>query len=669
MKPANSGPRLLLGQQPPQPSSWVLHAAAVPADWADPAYRIDADPYRQLFTQNAHYQPGRVFDFGPAGHERLRAETAWWLWTCWNEGLRKVEPSMLRRWCTALTTMADTRTELTGATGHSIADFDPALIVREGLRAFNTRNARLPSPGNLRNLTSIADHAHLLVATRCTDLPWWAHNVWDLRIDDRIPRRPHEPAGHQPVNLVPVSPDWLREGVRYWLRTALSTELYRWTTVVTRAKNISTYFAPWISAHHHCDAPTSPALADEDTGLREAFMDYLDWLRSPAATTRSSPLSSQHIEAVQSQVQSFYRFMLDHGEHAAHATGHPEWAQPREAHARLWAPAYRRRRARNHESRLEDWIGAVDMARVVAVLPILSTPTTEEVTVAPPGIDPVTTIGLGDPQAARAWMLPALTGRRVSEILMMDFDPLTPIPGLDPANAAIEGFVARLSYQQTKVDGVANSIPVEAAVVALITEQQQWAASKVDSGTTPTRLFLEPRHNHKGLRARPYPSHQQALRRLDDIVHLGDATGRRLRFTEHPPVAARPRHRTAQQRGPCARSTALPRSQITRNDHALRRDAGGDRGRRIPQSQTIRRVRHRPGHRCRRPVRNHPTLRSYRPDPSQRCLPTPTGLRLRQRQRLPDLHQLRHRQHPSTRTARTTPPHPGPHRNPPRHIR
>ena len=518
--------------RPPPPSNWVLHAAAIPTDWVVPAYEIDAEPYRQLFTQNRNYQPGRVFDFGPIGHDRLRAETAWWLWTCWNEGLRKVEPSMLRWWCTALTAMADVRTTLTGTTGHSIADFDPALVIRECLRAFTARNDRLPSPGNLRNLNSIAEHAHLLVATRCTDAPWWAHNVWDLRIDDRIPRRPHEPAGHQPVNLTPIQPDWLREGIRYWLRTALSTELYRWTTAVTRAKNISAYFSPWVNAHHHAGAPTSPALAGDDAGLREAFMDYLDWLRSPTATTtRSAPLSPNQVEAVQSQVQGFYRFMLDHGDQAADATGRPEWAQLRESHARLWAPAYRRRRARNHDARLEDWIGAADMARMVAVLPILSTATTEQVTVTPPGIEPVTTMGLGDPQAARAWMLQALTGRRVSEILMMDYDPLTPIPGLDPDTAAADSFVARLAYQQTKVDGVGNSIPVEASVVALITEQQQWATSKVDTGTTPTRLFLEPRHNHKGLRARPYPSHQQALRRLDDIVNLRDSNGARLRFT------------------------------------------------------------------------------------------------------------------------------------------
>lgn len=73
-----------------------VQLATVPPEWAQPMYPIDADPYRQVFTQNLAYAPGRVFDFGPLGQDLMRAETAWWIWTCWREGLRKIEPSMLR---------------------------------------------------------------------------------------------------------------------------------------------------------------------------------------------------------------------------------------------------------------------------------------------------------------------------------------------------------------------------------------------------------------------------------------------------------------------------------------------------------------------------------------------------------------------------------------------
>ena len=104
---------------------------------------------------------------------------------------------MLRWWSTAISGLVAARAPLTGHTADSVTDFDPALVVREAVRAFMARNGRLPSPGNQRNLTSIATHVHQLLTVRCSPRPWWAHYRWDLALDDRIPRRPHEPATHQ----------------------------------------------------------------------------------------------------------------------------------------------------------------------------------------------------------------------------------------------------------------------------------------------------------------------------------------------------------------------------------------------------------------------------------------------------------------------------------------
>ena len=113
-------------------TAWQRQHARLPAAWAQPAYVIDQSPYRELFTQNANYQPGRCFDFGPPGQDRMRAETAWWLWTCWDEGLRKVEPSMLRWWSDSIATLAAARAPFaTSSPAASIADFDPALVVRQ----------------------------------------------------------------------------------------------------------------------------------------------------------------------------------------------------------------------------------------------------------------------------------------------------------------------------------------------------------------------------------------------------------------------------------------------------------------------------------------------------------------------------------------------------------
>lgn len=505
-------------------SPWQRQWAAVPATWHGP-WVIDTHPFTELFTANANYAPGRAFDFRPDGPPRLGQELTWWLYTCWREGLRKVEPSMLTWWSTAITTMARTRAEFTGRPPASILDFEPHLVVREAVRAFDARNHRMPSPGNLRNLTSIANHIHQLAAARTTDAPWWAHDRWDLTLDDRIPRRPHEPAAHRAIDLSAISPPWLRDGVRYWLSTALTSDYYRWTTIATRATSIATYFTPWLTTR----PDHGPVIEVDPDQLRIAFDDFQSWLRAPAATSTGKILGGNQIAAISSHVQSFYQWMLDHHRQAATATADPRWNDLTDAHARLWTPTYRR--ARPSAGSEHDWIAAADIARMAAWTEALFTPTDTHVTIRPPGMTPTTVTGLGDPQAARAWLLQAMTGRRVSEILMLDFDPLTALPGLDTETAGPDDFVARLRYQQTKVDGIDATILVDAAVVDLITAQQAWARAHTEPGATPTYLFLAPRHNHKGQRPRPYPSHQAALRRLDDLARLRDSTGAPLKFT------------------------------------------------------------------------------------------------------------------------------------------
>ncbi len=143
---------------------------------------------------------------------------------------------------------------------------------------------------------------------------------------------------------------------------------------------------------------------------------------------------------------------------------------------------------------------------------------------------------LGDPQAARVWLLQALTGRRASEILMLDHDPLEAIPGLDrPADrdapADTGAFVARLRYQQTKVDGIVPTILVEQAIVDIITEQQRWLSAKYP-GLQPRYLFLGLKNQHRGQRPRPYTSYRAMLEKLDKTHSLVDSAGRPLRFTQ-----------------------------------------------------------------------------------------------------------------------------------------
>ncbi len=90
--------------------------------------------------------------------------------------------------------------------------------------------------------------------------------------------------------------------------------------------------------------------------------------------------------------------------------------------------------------------------------------------------------GYGDEQAMRITLLAALLGRRINEICMLDPDPLLPLlplPGEPREGKDGDGQapVAKLRYQQTKIDGAPDTVLVHDEVVAIIREQQQWAAA------------------------------------------------------------------------------------------------------------------------------------------------------------------------------------------------
>ena len=74
----------------------------------------------------------------------------------------------------------------------------------------------------------------------------------------------------------------------------------------------------------------------------------------------------------------------------------------------------------------------------------------------------------------RIVMLVARTGRRVSEILHARPRPAAAAGRLPPAGADDgDGFVAKLRYQQTKIDGAPDTILVDAETVAIIEAQQR----------------------------------------------------------------------------------------------------------------------------------------------------------------------------------------------------
>jgi len=95
--------------------------------------------------------------------------------------------------------------------------------------------------------------------------------------------------------------------------------------------------------------------------------------------------------------------------------------------------------------------------------------------------------GGDDEQVMRIMMLVARTGRRVNEICMLDPEPLLAIDRPSPADPQDDGgFVAKLRYQQTKIAQAPDTILVDAEIVAIIAEQQRWAAGAGWSGSSDT---------------------------------------------------------------------------------------------------------------------------------------------------------------------------------------
>lgn len=513
--------------------SWEAQWAQVPAAWRRPVYPIYAAPYDEVFLRNQFYLRGHrataEHDFTPPAPPRFAEEIAWWVWLCWDQQLRKIEPSLLA-WL--VRTLPSAIAEHRVRTGHppvSIADLDPTELIRQAALAFQRRNNRLPSAGSRRNIGHLIEHLHLAVAVRCTDAPWWSHDIWDLRADPRIPQRPHEPHHDQTVRLRGVEPVWLREGLRFWLRSALTYDLLTWSSVVSRARNVGSQLGRFARDHGHLHDPLISTDPDE---LRTVFLGYLEYLRSPQAASKSERLTAGTVASLQSETQSFYTFMHDHAAEAAAATSDPRWRDATLTHTALWAPIH----APRHRRRERDltWYATADLQRMLTYLDVLAADLKQKVVITGPDGNLSVVAGLGDPQGARIWLLQALTGRRASEILMLDYDPLEAIPGQDrPAGTEPDtgAFVARLRYQQTKVDGIVPTILVEQAIVDIIAEQQQWLKSKYPD-LQPKYLFLGLKNQHRGQRPRSYTTYRAMLDKLDRCHTLTDSAGHPLRFTQ-----------------------------------------------------------------------------------------------------------------------------------------
>jgi len=355
---------------------------------------------------------------------------------------------------------------------------------------------------------------------RCLDLlvhayhqgPWWELNVWNPLLDSRIPVREHEPQGTSLIHFSHLTTPWLREGAKWWLSRQLEREAYTWSTVYAHQWNLV-----WFQRYLDVTGCDGPHLLDDPAGLGPWVQRFRQWLNTQETTHvahKGKRLSASRRRSAMTALEQFYRFMFEEGGEAAAVLGEPRWRQLGLQHAVLFR--YGDKPSGPRKPPPDAVLSDAVITTIAGKIGLLAQPASEG--------------GFGDQQLVRILGLLIRTGRRLSEITMIDFSPLIAIPFPDPG-----GHVARLRYQQTKITTADNTIPVDQEVVDLIREQQEWARAFMRrqgrNGTDPKYLFLARASNRNGDRPCPSGMARPKLAGLARAIDLRDEQGNPVKLS------------------------------------------------------------------------------------------------------------------------------------------
>jgi integrase len=394
-------------------------------------------------------------------------------------------------------------------------------------RRYYDRHQRMPPASYGHNHRATISRLHAAVARAYHTGEWWRAEVWDPCHDPRIPLREHEPLRTARLQFGRVDPVWLRRAIQWYFAVNLGTGALCWTSLPGYLTYLGVHFGGFLTAAGVDDPRLVADPGSQLRGLAVAFLHHLRQRRSASGR----PLAPATIGISQSALAGFYTFLVERREEAAAALGDPRWAGLTDAHARWWRAGELARGPRGGGE--ANYIEPAVVARIVEHADILGLPADRTKTVLVAG-QPRVVSGFGDEQAMRALLLAVATGRRINEILLMDYQPLQPVPGLDTDPTRTEGgFVARLRYQQTKIRAATDTILIDAYVVGLIHEQQDFTRARLAAAghTSPPRyLFLARQSNQDG--ARPYSANtlHGLLSRLAAQLDLRDSTGRLVDF-------------------------------------------------------------------------------------------------------------------------------------------
>lgn len=442
----------------------------------------------------------------------MRQEMTWCMFRIIELGGRVQMPGtvMLARRLIEITT--DHR----AATLRSLMDLPARTWLQQIPLAVHRRRGKLPAPSSVTQMRQVLLRLLWLLDLAYDARPWWQRESWHPVEDPRIPLREHEPLGRQAIHFHRITAPWLRRGAQWHGKLALETGLLRWSTLNQRVFALTV-----LDAFLAGRGVTEPRLDADPARVRQLMQDFLGHVRASRATrgpTKGQRISPAHAKTVLVHAEQFYLFMYDHKDAAAAATGEQGWAGLGAGHAGFYRTRELPRPARRDPA--ADIIDDTAMTKIMTGIGQLGEPAGDG--------------GLGDPQAMRIMMLQARLGRRINEILMLDADPLLPLPA-GPAAAPEPGaMTARLRYQQTKIDGAPDTILVDAEIVAIIRAQQQWVTTWLREhaapGARPRYLFLGLLFNRNADRPYLAATLHKALTELARRLDIRDSAGRLVDF-------------------------------------------------------------------------------------------------------------------------------------------
>jgi integrase len=397
----------------------------------------------------------------------------------------------------------------------SLVDRSCAEWERELVKARTRRTGKLGWTIN-GHATLRRCYRHLVVAYDPRE--WWQHDIWSPKFDARIPIRVHEPnRANAGYDFLAIEQPWLREAAKWYLKVCLETGLLRWSTVRQRLGSLS--ILGQFIARRGVD---EPMLCADPTDLRLLALDFLAAVKQRTATAgprRGERITGATVHNILTDVEQFYAWMANHKLEAARALTDARWERLGDQHTRLWRQGEKPRVAHGPDD--DVYFDDATMGQLMRHAGVLAAAKQDG--------------GLADEQAMRILMLLARTGRRVSELLMLDFDCLLAITGLaaDADENARDTVVAKLRFQQTKIEGAPDTIFVDQEVVSIIGAQQEWVHAHVrqllgdKDAPAPRYLFLALSRNNRGRHPYPKTTLRSRLIELGELMDIRDSRGRR----------------------------------------------------------------------------------------------------------------------------------------------